>query len=107
MEKLNPTSIYVLSIVSFLCCCFGGLGVLLAGPAFIMANNKLKDANTNPDKYDATSVKNMKTAKIIALVALIINALYLIMTVYRLTTTDWDVLMEQQKQILEQYGIEE
>lgn len=49
MEKqFNPTVIYVLSIISFLCCCFAGLGIVLALPAFIMANGKLKEAEANP-----------------------------------------------------------
>lgn len=106
MQKLNSTTVYVLSIISFLCCCFAGLGVFLAAPAYIMANNKLKEAEANPEQYEPSSVTAMKTAKTVALIALVINALYLLATAYRLATTDWDVLMEQQKEIMEQYGIE-
>ncbi|KAB1153641.1 MULTISPECIES: CCC motif membrane protein [Tenacibaculum] len=102
MEKqFNPTIIYVLSIISFLCCCFGGLGVFLAAPAFIIANNKMKDAEANPEQYDAASLKAIKTAKTVALIALIINAVYLALTGYRLAT-GWDEMMEQINDIIEQ-----
>ncbi|WP_299122764.1 CCC motif membrane protein [uncultured Tenacibaculum sp.] len=102
MEKqFNPTVIYVLSIISFLCCCFGGLGVVLAAPAFIIANNKMKDAEANPEQYDAASLKAIKTAKTVAMIALIINVVYLALTGYRLAT-GWDEMMEQINEIIEQ-----
>ena len=88
-KQLNTTTIYVLSIISFLCCCFAGLGTFLALPAFIMANNKVKDATLNPDDYEG-DFNAMNTAKIVALVALIINGLYLLYNIYFFTTTDWD-----------------
>ncbi|AZJ35484.1 CCC motif membrane protein [Tenacibaculum singaporense] len=104
MEKqFNPTAIYVLSVISFLCCCFAGLGIVLATPAFIMANNKLKEAESNPEQYNAATIKSIKTAKTVAMIALILNAIYLSMTIYRVATTDWDVLMEEYNRALEQY----
>jgi hypothetical protein len=45
----------------------------------------------------------MNTAKTFALVALIINGLYLIYSIYSIATTDWDVFMEQYKTAIEQY----
>ena len=80
-KQLNTTLTYTLSIIGLLCCCFGGLGFLLSGPAFLIANNKLKDATQNPDDYEG-SFKAMNTAKIIALIILIINFLYLIYNIY-------------------------
>lgn len=103
-NRLDPTLVYILSIISFLCCCFGGFGILLAAPAFIIANNKLKEAQANPENYEVSSITSMKSAKTIALIALIVNALYLLYTIYTLATTDMEVLMEQQRQLLEQYG---
>jgi len=103
MEKqFNPTIIYVLSIISFLCCCFGGLGILLAAPAFIMANNKFKDAKANPEEYDSATFKAIKTARIVAMIALIINAVYLTLTAYQLAT-GWDEFMTKYQEALEQY----
>ena len=71
-KQLNTTLTYVLSIIGLLCCCFGGLGFLLSGPAFLIARNKIKDATQNPDEFDG-NFKAMNTAKIVALIILIIN----------------------------------
>ncbi|NVK51559.1 MAG: hypothetical protein HWD85_01400 [Flavobacteriaceae bacterium] len=101
-KSLNTTVIYILSIVSFLCCCFAGLGILLALPAFLMANSKVKGYEQVPDDYEG-DYNAMKTAKIVALVALIINGLYLLYNIYYFATTDWDVFMEQYRKALEQY----
>ena len=98
-KQLNTTLTYVLSILGLLCCCFGGLGLFLSVPAFLIAHNKVKDATENPDDYDG-DINAMNTAKIVALVIMIINALYLIYTLYIVFTigTDeilgkWDELM--------------
>ena len=100
-KQLNTTTIYVLSIISFLCCCFAGLGTFLALPAFIMANNKVKDATLNPDDYEG-DFNAMNTAKIVALVALIINGLYLLYNIYFFATTDWDAFMEKFNEAMQQ-----
>ena len=100
--KLNPTIVYVLAIIGFLCCCFGGLGFILAGIAFFIATNKLKEAQENPEDYDQSSVKAMNTAKIVALVILIINVLYFLLSIYRIYSIGWDELMEPIREALEQ-----
>ena len=102
-QKLNPTIVYVLSIIGLLCCCIAGSGVLLAGPAFFIAQSGLKKAIADPDNYDQASVKAMKTAKIIALVVLIINAIYLIVTIYRIYTVGWDEMMRQSQEMMDQW----
>ncbi|WP_339756126.1 CCC motif membrane protein [uncultured Winogradskyella sp.] len=102
-QRLNPAIVYVLAILGLLCCCFGGLGILLAGPAFLIAQSGLKKASLNPENYDLTSVKAMNTAKIVALVILIINVVYLIMTIYRIYTVGWDEIMQQSQEIMEQF----
>ena len=103
MEKqFNPTTIYVLSVISFLCCCIGGLGIILAAPAFIMANNKMKEANANPNEFNEATFKAIKTARTVAMIALIINAAYLVYSVYWYST-NWDVFMEEYNRALEQY----
>ena len=101
-QKLNPTLVYVLAILGFLCCCIGGLGFILAGIALIIAISKLNAVKLNPENYDVNSVKAMNTAKIVALVILIINLLYLIMTIYRIYTIGWDELMQKSQEMMEQ-----
>lgn len=88
-KQLNTTLTYVLSIIGLLCCCFGGLGFLLSGPAFLIARNKIKDATQNPDEFDG-NFKAMNTAKIVALIILIINLLYLIYNVYVYSSGGFD-----------------
>ena len=103
MKKLNTTAIYVLSVISFLCCCFAGLGIALALPAFLMANNKYKSATLHPQDYDIDDINAMKTAKTVAMIALIVNGVYLLYNIYYFATTDWSVIREQYEQMLEQY----
>lgn len=101
-KKLNPTLTYVLSIVGLFCCCFGGLGLLLSAPAYFIANNKIKDAQLNPDDYEGDT-NAMNTAKIVALVITIINVLYLIYTIYQISVVGWDEMMEQSREMMRQY----
>ena len=98
-QKLNPALVYVLSFIGLLCCCLGGIGVFLAGPAFIVANNGLKKAAASPDEYDQASVAAMKTAKIIALVITIICALTFIYNIYDLATGGF----EERQAIIEEF----
>jgi len=88
-KQLNTTLTYVLSIIGLLCCCFGGLGFLLSGPAFLIESNKIKDATQNPDEFDG-NFKAMNTAKIVALIILIINLLYLTYNVYVYSSGGFD-----------------
>ena len=106
MERiyLKTTGIYVLSGLGLLCCCLGGVGIIFSGIAFYMAYSKLKDVELNPENYD--NIKGMSDAKTVALVILIINALYLVYTIYHVATTDWDVMIEQSQEIIRQSGYE-
>jgi hypothetical protein len=98
-KQLNTTIIYVLSILGLLCCCFGGLGFLLSGPAFLIANNKVKNATENPDDYDG-NLNAMNTAKIVALVSLIINVLYFKYVVYLIFSGGFDESLEKWQEIM-------
>jgi len=101
-KQLNPTLVYVLSVLGLICCCFAGLGIVLAGPAYFIANNKIKDAQLNPDDYEG-DIKAMETAKIIALVVTIICALYLVYNIYYFSTGGWEESMEKYKEAMEQF----
>lgn len=102
-QKLNPALVYVLAIVGLLCCCFGGLGFILSGIAFFIAQSKLKQVQLNPDDYEVSSVKAMNTAKTVALVILIINILYFLYAIYNIYAIGgWDAYMEQVQDMMEQ-----
>ena len=100
-KSLNTTLVYILSIIGLLCCCFGGLGFLLSGPAYLMANKKLKDAQLNPDDYEG-NINAMETAKTVALVVLIINVLYLLYTIYSIATGDFSEVQEEWRKMMEE-----
>ncbi|CAH8294421.1 hypothetical protein EV196_108204 [Mariniflexile fucanivorans] len=97
-KNLNTTLIYVLSIFGLLCCCLGGLGVFLAGPAYFIASNKIKDAQLNPDDYEG-DLKAMNTAKTVALVVTIICGITLLYNIYDLSTGGW----QTRQQIIEDF----
>ncbi len=104
-QQLNPTIVYILAIVGLLCCCIFGLGAIPAGAAFLIANNKLKEVQSDPEAFD--NINAMKTAKTVALVILVINVLYFARSMYIIYTVGWDEMMEQSRQIMEQYGVEQ
>lgn len=101
-KNLNTTLVYVLSILGLLCCCLGGLGIVFAGPAFYIADKKIKDAELNPDDYEGDA-KAMKTAKIIALVVTIICAVTLLYNVYDLSTGGWEKRQEVIQEFMKGY----
>jgi hypothetical protein len=102
MKNLNTTLIYVLSIIGLLCCCFGGLGILLSGPALFIANKKIKDAELNPDDYEG-DLKAMKTAKTVALIITIINGAFLAYNIYDLASGGFEERQKMINDIMEGY----
>ncbi len=101
-QKLNTTWVYVLSIIAFPCCCCAGLGVIPAAIGYFIANGKIKEASENPEEYE--NLQAMNTARTVALIAIAINIVYLIWTIYRIVTIGWDELLEQSRLQMEQYG---
>lgn len=105
-QKLpNATLILILGIAGYLCCCFAGIGIIPAGIAFFLATKSEKIYKENPELYD--NYKQIKTGKTVSLIALILCTLMVIRFIYVITTSDWDAMMEQQQEILEQWGLEQ
>mgnify|MGYP001017841537 CR=1 FL=1 len=100
-KQLNTSLTYVLSIFGLLCCCFGGLGFLLSGPAYLMAHNKIKDATENPDDFEG-NLNAMNTAKTIALVILIINLLYFMYALYVFFSGGYDEAFDAWGELMEE-----
>ncbi len=107
-QKLpNVTIGLVLSIISFVCCCFssGIGGVLLSGIAFFLLKKDEKTYAENPDNY--SNYSQLKTAKIVAIIGLVLGVITLLWTIYSINKMGGiDAYMEQVKQIMEQYGVE-
>ncbi len=104
-EKLpNGTLIVILGILGYLCCCFFGFGLIPSAIAFFLARKSEKLYSENPEAYDNFS--QIKTGKIVALIALILNILMIVRVVYVLTSGDWEENMERSREMMEQWGFE-
>ena len=104
-QRLNTTLVYILSIVGFLCCCIPVIGVIPSAIAFFVANGNVKEWKANPENYE--NGEAMNTARIIALVVFIINLIYLAYNIFlSVSAGGWDAYMEQQRAVMEQYGID-
>lgn len=103
MEKQqlpNGTMIIVLGILGYVCCCFAGLGIIPSAIAFFMALKSEKLYKENPDAYDNYS--QIKTGKIVALIAMILSLLVLIRWIYIFATGGMDAFDEIWRQAMEQ-----
>ena len=95
------TLIYILAIISLPLCCCGGFGIITAGIAFFIARSELNKYYDNPDAY--SNQDSIYTGKIISLVVLIINALYMMYVAYSIYTIGWSELMRQSEEMMKTY----
>lgn len=103
-EKLpNITLAIVLAILSYICCCFGGLpGAIIAGIAFFLIKNDEKKYIENPEGY--SNYSQLKTAKILAIIGIVIGVLYFLIAAYNIYQIGgWEAYMEQVRVMTEQF----
>jgi uncharacterized membrane protein len=103
-QKLpNVTLGLVLAIVSFLCCCFAGIpGALVAAVAFFILRKDEKKYMENPEIY--SNYSQLKTAKIVAIVGMVIGVLYFLLSIYNIYQMGgWEAYLEQVQEISEQW----
>jgi ABC-type Fe3+ transport system permease subunit len=106
-QKLpNVTIALVLAILSILCCClpYGAGSILLGGIALYLVNKdkKILESSDNPDSF--TNAKQLGTARIIAIIGLIIGVILLILAVYLSVSGQdqvWVDYLEQMQRELE------
>ncbi len=102
-QKLpNVTISLVLGILSFIaCCCTSGFGgVVLSGIALFLTKKDEKTYAENPDGYDNFS--QLKTAKIIAIIGLVLSALVSIYVIYLMSTGQYSEMMEEWQKMAEE-----
>ena len=102
-QKLpNAMISLILGILSFIgCCCTSGFGgVILSGIALFLAKKDEKTYAENPELYENFS--QVKTAKIIAIIGLVLSAIVTIIVVYLMTTGQYGEMMEQYQEMLEE-----
>jgi len=107
-QKLpNVTIAIILAILSFICCCFGGIpGAIMAAIAFFLVRGDEKRYQANPELY--SNYSQLRTARIIAIIGLVVGILYFIWTFYQISQMGgWDAYMEKSREMMEQWGIEE
>ena len=108
-QKLpNVTIALVLGIMSFLCCfCSSGIGgVIMSGIALFLTSKDGKTYQLNPENY--SNFSQLKTAKTVAIIGLVIGGLTLAYTIYQIQQMGGiEGYMEQVQEIMEQYGIEQ
>ncbi len=75
----DPMSL-ILSLVGTLLCC-GVIGLVMSIIAFNQAKKAMTLYESNPDGYLASSYSNQKTAKTIGLIAIILNAIGVVLTI--------------------------
>jgi len=104
-QKLpNATLILVFGILSIVtCCCYGVIGLVFGIIALILANKALRLHAENPERYEGA--QTVKTAKILAIVGIILSGIYLLMSIWAISFFGWDALQDPQRmqEILEQY----
>ncbi len=107
-QKLpNVTTAIVLSIIGYVCCCFWGLPALVLGIiAFVLLRSDYKKYLAQPEAY--SNIGQWRTARILAIVAMVIGAIYLLWVLYQISSMGgWDAYMEKTQEMMEQWGVEE
>jgi len=100
MEKQqlpNATLILVFGILSIVtCCCYGVIGLPLGIIALVLANKATTVYAANPELY--TGFQNVKTGKILAIIGIVLNAIYLIYVIWLFATIGYDGMQEMQEE---------
>ena len=102
-QKLpNATISIVLGIVSFIgCCCTSGFGgLLLSGIALFLAKKDEKTYAENPELY--SNFGQIKTAKVIAIIGLVLSLIIAAVYLYLLLTGKIDDIQGKYIEMFEQ-----
>ena len=80
-QKLpNETLILVLGIISIITCCCWGIGLVLGIVTLVLAGKATQIYIQNPELYPG--YQNVKTGKILAIIGIVLSAIYLIIAIY-------------------------
>lgn len=91
----NSTLILVLGILSIVtCCCYGVIGLILGIVTLVLAKKATAIYAENPDLY--TGFQNVKTGRILAIIGLILSAIYLLFSIWAIMTFGWETLQDQE-----------
>tara|TARA_R100001369_G_scaffold81828_2_gene113167 strand:+ start:1255 stop:1578 length:324 start_codon:yes stop_codon:yes gene_type:complete len=104
-QKLpNSTLILVFGILSIVtCCCYGVLGLIFGIIAIVMAKKATALYLENPEIY--SGYQNVKTGKILAIIGIVLSAIYLLINIYFYATIGMDGIQEMQEEMMREYGM--
>jgi len=78
----NSSAVLTLGILSIvLCWCHGIIGIIMAVVALVLANRDLALYQADPGKYTVNSFNNLKTGRTIAIIGLVLAAVFLFMLI--------------------------
>ena len=98
----NATLSLILGILSFIgCCCTSGFGgLILSGIALFLAKKDEKTYAQEPELYE--NFKQVKTAKIIAIIGLVLSVITVGIYIYMRSTGQYDEFMENYMKMIEE-----
>lgn len=99
-QKLpNVTLVIGLGVASILLCwCYGILGLILSAIALVIAANSKKVYVQQPELY--SDYGSLKTAKVIAIIGLILNLLFLAFMAWFVIQVGWEVLQSGDEELM-------
>ena len=105
-QKLpNSTLILVFGIISIVSCICYGIGIIFGIIAVVMASTATKVYTANPELY--TGYTNVKTGKILAIVGIILSAIFIGMLIYLFSTYSMEELMRMNEEMMREFGEEQ
>jgi len=108
-QKLpNGLIVLIFGILSILTCCFYGIpGFIFGVVALILAKKDLTIFYENPEMY--ANVSQIKTGRVLAIIGIILNVLYISLVVYFISVIGYEALQDEtllKEAIREKWGIE-
>ena len=105
-QKLpNSTLILIFGIISIIGCCCGGIVGLIFGIVALYLSKQAKEEYiANPQLY--TGYGNVKTGRILAIIGVVLSAIYLIINIIFIAIYGWDGLEVMSEEWMRTYEIE-
>ena len=105
MEKQtlpNSTLILIFGILSIVtCCCYGILGLIFGVVALVLAKKAKQTYLAEPELY--SGYNNVKTGRILAIIGIILSAIYLILNIVLIAIYGFEGMQEMMMESIQTY----
>ena len=96
----NGTTVLILGIASIItCCCYGIVGLILGIIALVLAKKDLVLYQENPELY--ANYSNLKIGRILAIIGIVLSAIYVIFSIYLYTVVGTEGIEEFQQNLID------